>query len=551
MADGSYTIPEYVAKWGEVKERSRQLEGPSLADRLAMVEKAEPGFTGELLDRLGPAGCTMLAFDRAFWLRPKQLAPFGKLGAWRILLFLAGRRNGKTLTAAEWIVSRLEAGAREIVIVGPNYDDVRSFMLGGHKRRIDGANGSGVLDVIPPWIRYVVKEDEGIVEFPDHKAVLRMHSAEVPEFRGPGPDSVWGDEPIKWRYPEKLISNLELACSDGGAIEPQIVFTCSPKKLKFLRDLVMRDDVVTIHARNRENRGNVAESWYLSQEKRLRGTKQGAEEMDGELGVEDEGALFSMTKIDANRVDAAPPLERIVVPIDPAGSKHRTSDETGLTAVGRAGDIHSGHGYVLADRSKKYSWEGWGLAAWELLLELGASAFVLERNKFADAVAANIRTSGEKFGFEVQPRPGTKHLLDMVNVDLVVRDKDGKELRRDKGKGSGRRVQIVEVLAMGDKATRAGPVSTMCENDRMHFVGHLADAESEISEWDPTSGISPGRLDSIVHGFVELFALDRPPEEDARKQVAGLPAANERLNELAATRRAQGRSMGHYRNRLA
>lgn len=507
--ESAYSIAEYASKWAEVKRRSEELEGMSLADRLAIVESFEPGFTGRLLDEIGPAGDLMLAYDRKFWLRPKQLFPF--IADWRILLFVAGRRNGKTLFAAEWIVERLQSGARELVIVGPTYDETKQFMLAGHKRRVDAENGSGVLDVLPPWIRYHYREDEGVIEFPDFKAVLRLWSGELAEYRGPGPDSVWGDELIKWRYPEKLLSNLRLACSSSGKLKPQLVFTTSPKKRKFLRDLVMEEDVLTLHARSRENRGNVDETWFRSEAKRLGGTAQGEEELEGELGFDEAGAIFKLSTIDADRVLEAPPLERIVVSVDPAASQHKGSDATGIVVAGRAGDVHTGHGYVLEESIRKHTWDGWAMEAWRLVEKWGASAIVLERNYGADSVASNIRTIGSTLGYEARPRPGFKTLLDMVH------------------KKTGRVVQIVEILARGDKASRARNAATLYESHRMHHVGTLETLETEQTEWDPAVGESPNGLDALVHGATELFALDRVPTLSGARAMAGFAEANRRL----------------------
>lgn len=488
-----YTAAEYVSRWRDVKESSRSFEGPSLADMLATIEGDEPGFTEALLDEIGPHGVQMLAFEWAFWGRPKQLAPLTMKG-WRIMQEIAGRGLGKTRCASEWVSDRiLVQGARDVAIVGPSFEDARQFMLGGYKRRCDGANGSGLLDVMPPWVRYRVLKDEGAVEFPDHGCVVRIHSGEVPEYRGPAPDTVWCDEPIKWRYPDRLLSNLRLACREVGRVPAQILITTSPKKLKLLRDLVMEDGVVTIHGTTHENRGNVDELYYQTETRRLSGTAQGAEELEGELGIEDGEELFKLGMIDEGRVNDAPPLDRIVVAVDPAGTKHRTSDETGIIAAGRAGDITSGHGYIVANKTRKYAWDEWGTVTVKLAIDLGASAIVLERNKFADAVAANVRTCAAALGWATETRPGFKTLLDLVD------------------RKTGRRIQIIEVLAMGDKATRARPVVTLYESRRMHHVGRLAELEDTMTTWDPASSVSPGDLDALVHAATELFALDRPP----------------------------------------
>lgn len=532
MADGaSYSIAEYVEEWAQVEALSASLDGVSLADRLALCERDEPGITGALLDELGPEGVTTLAFDRRFWLRPRQLAIHdGRLGLWRILLLIAGRGEGKTRTATEWIVDRLERGAREILLVAPTYDDARQYLLGGHKRRADADNGSGLLDVLPPWIECTIREDDHEIEFTaPFRAVLHWHSAESPEYRGPAPDTVVGDELIKWRYPERLISNIRLACRAVGRLQPQMLFITSPKKGKrFLRDLVMDPDVVTLTSDTKENRGNVDEAWYRSEERRLRGTAQGEEELGGKLTVEDESQIFKISIIDAHRVERPPTLDRIAIAVDPSGSKASGSDEAGVVALGRAGDIHSGHAYILEDKSGRQSWDSWGIATIELVERLGASAIVLERNHFADAAANNLRNHGAPRGWRAEPRPGFKHLVDLVRA--------------------GQRVQIIEVLATKDKPTRARPVATLYEQGRVHHVGHLVELEGEQSDWDPSAGFSPGRIDALVHGMTELFQLDKPPRHDGKHALTGIGAANAKLD-ASAPRRPQWLAVGRDRRR--
>jgi phage terminase large subunit-like protein len=345
----------------------------------------------------------LLAYDPDFWARPKQFEPPGD---WLIHDHLQGRGGGKTFKGARWILKRLEAGAHEIVFVGQSEDDIKEFMVGGRSRPIDGHRGSGFLDILPPWIPYEYLEDDCIIRLPSFNATIHLHSAHLKHYRGPGPDSIWGDEYPFWRYPTELLSNLRLACRAVGRLIPRILLTGSPIRRKFLRDLVMEPGVVTITGHTRENRGNVSEAWYHSEMKRLEGTRQGAEELGGELGAEDDnGDLFSMTTIDEHRVDEAPNLDRIVVAVDPAGSQRLDADETGIAVVGRAGNPETGHGYVLAEETARHKWEVWGTKTIKLAEEYGASAIVVERNKYADAAMANIRTCAVDLGYKFEPAP--------------------------------------------------------------------------------------------------------------------------------------------------
>ena len=74
--------------------------------------------------------------------RPSQLPP---PGAWAIWLILAGRGWGKTRTGAEFVLSRVSAGAaKRVALVAPTAADARDIMVEGE---------SGILAVAPPWCR--------------------------------------------------------------------------------------------------------------------------------------------------------------------------------------------------------------------------------------------------------------------------------------------------------------------------------------------------------------------------------------------------------------
>lgn len=529
-----YTMAEFVARWAEVKRDSEELEGPSVADRLAACEGAERGTTEAVLDELsaelGAEAPLLLLYDREFWLRPKQHAPEGD---WLIHLHIQGRGGGKTRKASSWTVGRIEDGAREVVLAGPTMDDVWQYMVGGHRKLIDGGNGSGLLDVMPPWIRYNVKHDAGRIEFPDHGTVVYLHSGEVPEFRGPNPDTVWCDEIIRWRYPFRTLSNLRLACRAVGKVLAQMMITTSPKRWQMLRDLVMEPGVSVVHGRTDENRGNVDERWFRAEDARHRDrdgnlTRQGEEELGGELLGDQETDLFPMGAIERSRITdptEVPAMDEIVVAVDPSGSTGRTSDNVGVVAAGRSGDINTGKGYVLEAKVEKMPPETWGKETVLMAERLGASSVVVETSYGARLIAGTIRSAAALLGYDAEQRPGYKTLIDLVH------------------RKTRRRIRIEEVLAKGDKVQRADPVSTMYKTDRVQHVGNHLELENEISEYDPSKK-SPGGMDALVHAFTYLFKLDRAPEVDGRRAMKGLEAANAKLDRAASSGGAKWLSVG-------
>ena len=81
--------------------------------------------------------------------------------------------------------------------------------------------------------------------------------------------------------------------------------------------------------------------------------------LEGRWMDEAEGALWKHSMIDAYRVDSTPPLQRIVIGVDPAVSSKSGSDETGIVACGKSPD---GEYYVLADASMQGSPLAWAQA---------------------------------------------------------------------------------------------------------------------------------------------------------------------------------------------
>ena len=172
-----------------------------------------------------------------------------------------------------------------------------------------------------------------------------------------------------------------------------------------------------------------------------------------------EGALWSDELIQDVRVPEHPALQRIVVAIDPAASNKADSDETGIVVAGRGID---GHGYVLSDRSGKYTPNGWGEKACFLYEKYEADRVIGEVNNGGDMVESTLRT---------------------VN-DLV----SYKEVRATRG-----------------KEVRAEPIQSLYEQKKVHHVGSFDELEDQMTTWDPASGDSPDRVDALVWALTELM----------------------------------------------
>jgi len=173
--------------------------------------------------------------------------------------------------------------------------------------------------------------------------------------------------------------------------------------------------------------------------------------------------------IDAHRVAVAPELRRVVVAVDPSGSKDgdQRADECG---IGVAAVGVNGHFYVLDDASGHYSPATWGRRAVQEWQRWQADRIVVEGNFGGEMALQTIRT---------------------------VRDDD------DKPVGANAPLKLLH--ASRGKAARAEPIAALYEQGRVHHVGNLPELEDELCQWEPASGMrSPNRLDWLVWALTEL-----------------------------------------------
>lgn len=485
----------YLDALAEARAFSDELKGPSLAERFAMLPAAA---RAALLEQLEPLELMRLRYDWATWARPKQ-DPDLTAHPHRILFWLGGRGSGKTLSGAQRIRRRVEAGARGIAIVGPTLREIERYQITGE------GGADGILTVFPPNKRPEYKQQKAIVYF--HRpscsgcgnaktcggAIAYINTAEKPEFRGPNLDTVWFDEPAKARYLEAIWHNIELATRYVGTLPLEIFITGTPLPLQIIRQLVADEDAVTILMSQSENASNLDTKYLARMQRKYGGTRMGRQELEGEILTDNPGALFQATILDATRVTDPPALEEVAVAVDPAIATNRDNDETGIIAGGRDA---AGHIYILADVTSRSLPEKWGADVIKTCRQLQCDVIVGERNRGGDLVASNVRACKERVG----------------------------------GAVAAKALKIVEVLATRGKQMRADPVSSLHHQGMIHIVGVLPELEKEITDWDPSiGGVSPNRLDALVWLVWYLARLGDEEKRDYRAGFKGLPQASAAL----------------------
>lgn len=381
------------------------------------------------------------------YLRPRQLPPNDP--EWLTWLVLTGRGWGKSFAAASWIVEQLKSPG-DVALVAPTIDETWILQV------------EVIKNLLPPWMRSVDRVAKNQVLFPDHGSRLILLSAYTPEVRGYNFRAAWCEEPIKWPGDATLWRNLQRALRVKGDTPARAVMTTTPpRELNWILDLATQPTTRVTRGTARDNTAtdprNV-EAWY----REMRGTIEGARELDGEVVLGVDGALFRIADLEAARVQAAPQLDRIVVACDPAQSSRRDADTCGLVACG----ITRGHIYVLASCSERLEPAAWATRALEWAKHYYAGQIIVEPTGSGGYPRATLDAQQRIGGFSQIP--------------------------------------IVESPARGSKADRAMPLSAAAAQGRLHLVGRHEQLERELTTWFPAANFSPGGLDALVHGAAAL-----------------------------------------------
>lgn len=396
---------------------------------------------------------------------------------WFTLLFSGGRGAGKSRTGSE-ITHRMTEHVSRLFLVGATGPDLRETMIEGI---------SGILATSPPGRRPLWEPSKKRLTWPNG-CIAQGFSAEEPDrLRGPEAGFVWADEPAHYPLVDEVWSNMQLGLRLGSW--PKIVATTTPKPTKWMKALIKDPLTITRRVSTYANISNLAEAFKKTVLDRFEGTRLGRQELHGEILEDVEGALWAWEMF--QWVDFAPPLQRIVVAVDPAGSKNKLSDETGIIVVGVGYDKHL---YVLADLTGRYSPRGWATRANEAYDEFGADAIVAEKNYGGDMVKHTLETSG--YG-------GARVIL--------VDSRRGKEIRAEPIVARYERKMVTHVGKPGD----------------------LAELEGEQTSWVPGQGPSPNRVDALVHGGTDLLKRLEPAAISSPNKLLRRPTGPRHLRAVS------------------
>ncbi|MET3710396.1 phage terminase large subunit-like protein [Sphingomonas trueperi] len=232
------------------------------------------------------------------------------------------------------------------------------------------------------------------------------------------------------------------------------------------------DDYAEMKINPSDNSDNLPAEYFevlasMSAAKRLRfEAGEWASEVNGALwALEDRKSEIGdiIPGIDTFRRSNPPEMRRVVVAVDPSGTKgDGNGDDVGIVAVGLGTD---GRGYVLEDATCNLSPDGWARRVIEVKDRWKADRIVAERN-FGGA---------------------------MVKAIIMAAD---------------RNAPFKEVVASRGKAIRAEPIAALYEQGKVSHVGVFADLEDQMCNFTPSGFVgegSPDRADALVWGLSEIM----------------------------------------------
>jgi phage terminase large subunit-like protein len=399
-----------------------------------------------------------LLYSWRTWARPEQLPPPGN---WLVWLLLAGRGYGKSRTGAEWC--RMKAHAlpnSHGALIAPTAADARDVMV------------KALISCSPPWegLRYESSK-RSLTWLNGSSATL--YSAEEPDrLRGPQHSWAWVDEIATWPDPETVWDEGLMMGLRVGA-NPQVIVTTTPRPIDILKRMVDKHhnqaigNVAITKGSTFDNVGNLSAEFIATMQDKYASTRLGRQEIYAEILDDVEGALWTHAMIDRTRVQASPPLRRVVVAVDPSGSAKKTADTAGIVVAGLGdcsckGKIEQ-HAFVLEDLTGKFS----------------------PRDMGERAIAAYHR-----------------HKCDR----LVAEDNFGGKIIEDLVALIDKRVAYRAVHASRGKLVRAEPVAALYEQGRVHHIGLFKELEDEQCSYAPlVSTESPGRMDALVWAITDLM----------------------------------------------
>jgi phage terminase large subunit-like protein len=395
-----------------------------------------------------------LQYDVRFetWAHQNQLPP--KSEGWRTWLMMAGRGFGKTRAGAEWIhgLANARPGV-SIALVGATIAEARSIMVEGV---------SGLLAVARNHGRRLKWEPSlGRLTWPNGSSAQLFSGDNADGLRGAEHGFAWCDELAKWREAEEAWMNLQFGLRRGS--RPRALVTTTPRQgMRLLQQIDANPLTITTRGRTSDNI-NLDEKVIEVLTATYGGTRIGAQELDGELLTDVEGALWTSELIEKARANVPDGFDRVVVGVDPPAGAGEGSDACGIVVCASKGEKL----YVLEDASVRgLSPDGWASRVASAAARWNTSQVIAEANNGGAMVES---------------------VLNAADLNLKVR----------------------LVHASRGKCARAEPIALKFETAKAFFAGEFPKLEAELCGMIAGGGYegpgrSPDRADAMVWAMTVL-----------------------------------------------
>jgi phage terminase large subunit-like protein len=421
--------------------------------QLAALKNASPELQSRAVHGMSVADLLKLDVDFETWAHENQLPPTSE--GWRVWLMLAGRGFGKTRAGAEWIFGLANArpGVR-VAVVGASIADARSIMVEGV---------SGLVTVARNRRRKLEWEPSlGRLRWPNGSVAELFSGDHADGLRGPEHDFAWCDELAKWREAEESWVNLQFGLRRGS--RPRALITTTPRPLELFRRIQEDPWTVKTSGSTRDNI-NLDERVIEILTATYGETRIGAQELDGKLLQDVEGALWTRAVIEKARVApfADGEFDRIVIGVDPPAGVGEGSDACGIVVAGSRGEGL----YVLEDATVRgLSPEGWASRVAAAAARWGTAQVIAEANNGGAMVASVLKAA-----------------------DFALK------------------VRLVH--ASRGKSARAEPIALKFETGKAFFAGEFPALETELGGMIAGGGYegpgrSPDRADAMVWAMTAL-----------------------------------------------
>lgn len=382
---------------------------------------------------------------------------------------VGGSRSGKTFLLCRAIAIRaMKYPGTNHLISKLRQNSLRSTIFNGTWPKM--------MRLCFPNLTYETNRADMVYEFPNNSKIHLMGLDEkerVEKILGSEFLTVYFNECSQIKYESVLTVLSRLAEKAPGAklkayfdLNPGAISHWTNQLFGLLRDPVSKatvdaSDYCRMFMNPEDNRENLPEAYFkilraMPERQRLRF-------LDGKYASDLPGALWTIDQIETCRVEQPPGLERIVIGVDPSGTKGNDGrDEIGIVAVGKGSD---GNLYVLEDVTCSLPPQGWASIVVQLYDKLSADLVVAEQNFGGAMVESTLKS---------------------VRPTLPIRC----------------------VTASRGKHIRAEPISAIYANDLVRHVGKFPDLEEQMISMT-TRGYegsgSPDRLDALVWALTELM----------------------------------------------